>query len=145
MDMIEKAKEAAFKAAYASLSGADYEEVHTAVMIAIDAYEEAHPKLHFVFDDFPSPEGSRLIEVEDDSGFSVSLEWAHRNDGNVELCVNSPASLVEENKRLRKALNATTNALEMTTGGQLCANQIKENRELVPAVKPSSAWDDANA
>lgn len=51
--------------------------------------------------------------------------------------IEAQDKLIEE---LSEALNATTNALEMTTGGQLCLNQIERNRELVPVVKPSSAW-----
>lgn len=45
-------------------------------------------ELHFVFDDFPNPEGARFIEVEDGSGRSVSAgEWRRREDGLVELVV----------------------------------------------------------
>ena len=116
MDTIEKAKEAAFKAAYDSLSGADYDEVHTAIMIALGVYERAMPAFHFVFDALPSPEGSRLIEVEDDGGCSVSLEWADRDDGNVELCVNSHASLVEEVERLRNAIALAVSGKNLLDG-----------------------------
>jgi hypothetical protein len=48
-------------------------------------------KLHFVFDAFPSPEGSRFIELEDDDGFSISYgEWTERADGLVELVIDDP-------------------------------------------------------
>jgi hypothetical protein len=50
--------------------------------------------LHFVFDAFPSPEGARFIELEDDDGFSISYgEWVQRADGLVELVITDPRPL----------------------------------------------------
>jgi hypothetical protein len=51
-------------------------------------------KLHFVFDAFPSPEGPRFIELEDDDGLSISYgEWQQREDGLVELVIPDPRAL----------------------------------------------------
>lgn len=87
-DAVKKAEEAAFKAAYDALSGADYDEVHTAVGIALDAYRAALPAVHIVFDAPPSPEGARFIEVEDCAGNSISIgEWRSRADGLAELVI----------------------------------------------------------
>lgn len=47
---------------------------------------------HLVFDKFPSPEGSRFIELEDSTGHSISAgEWRERKDGYVELILPAPA------------------------------------------------------
>lgn len=84
--LIAAAEKAAFDAAYGALSGADYDETQRAVSIALDAYRAALPTPHVVFDTFPSPEGSRLIEVEDGLGNSINFgEWRERADGLVEL------------------------------------------------------------
>lgn len=48
---------------------------------------------HLVFDKFPSPEGSRFIELEDSTGHSISAgEWRERKDGYVELVLPAPLS-----------------------------------------------------
>lgn len=48
---------------------------------------------HLVFDKFPSPEGSRFIELEDSNGRSISAgEWKQRKDGYVELVLPAPMS-----------------------------------------------------
>ena len=49
-------------------------------------------ELRFVFDAFPSPEGPRFIEVEDENGCSLNAgEWRKREDGLVELVVRPSA------------------------------------------------------
>lgn len=46
--------------------------------------------IDIVFDAPPSPEGSRLIEVEDDTGASISMgEWVERPDGRWALRLRS--------------------------------------------------------
>lgn len=44
--------------------------------------------IHLVFDAFPSPEGSRFIEAEDEAGKSIKAgEWVSRPDGLVALVI----------------------------------------------------------
>lgn len=46
--------------------------------------------IDIVFDGPPSPEGARLIEVEDDTGASIDLgEWVERPDGRWALRLRS--------------------------------------------------------
>jgi hypothetical protein len=46
---------------------------------------------HVVFDGFPSPEGPRFVELEDDAGCSISAgEWRKRDDGLTELVLPAP-------------------------------------------------------
>lgn len=87
-DLAKLAEKAAFEAAYGALSDADYDETERAVSLALNAYREAMPTAHIVFDDFPSPAGPRFIEVEDGAGNSISFgEWRPRSDGRVELVI----------------------------------------------------------
>lgn len=45
-------------------------------------------ELHFVFDEYPSPNGPRFIELENSEGHSINYgEWRPRFDGNVSLVI----------------------------------------------------------
>lgn len=49
-------------------------------------------ELHIVFDGFPSHDGPRFIEVEDESGKSINAgEWRRRDDGFCELIIAAPS------------------------------------------------------
>ena len=42
--------------------------------------------IHIVFGDFPGPEASKFMEIEDSEGNSIRAgQWFSRPDGNVEL------------------------------------------------------------
>jgi len=47
-------------------------------------------EIRIVFDKLPGPQGCTFIEVEDETGKSISVgEWVNREDGYVELRINN--------------------------------------------------------
>jgi len=51
-------------------------------------------ELHFIFDGPPGPEGPRLVDVENENGYTLNPgEWRQRSDGLWELVVKIPETM----------------------------------------------------